>query len=317
MAPDFSKRIDKFMERKGLKLLALVLASITWLYIRETTSFEDVVGDIPVEVLLPEGWAIQERSVNTVEVTFRGSQPDIRALSKSQVRLQVDVRNRDIEQNMLVKLDPSKVSSPRAVRAMYVDPPEMVLTLDRETDKVVPVRVDVLGQPPEGFDLESMTVTPSTITVHGPEQRLAGVDYVRTVPIEMEGRIRSFQVNRALVAPGENWQARMDVDRVRVEFTIVERSVRRDFSDVPVKALRSPGSSRPIILTPALVDVSLRGRSDVMTNLTLRSIHAYIDTAMLTNDTAQEVAVDVPAPAGASVISITPPVVRVEFGEGP
>jgi len=313
MARSLETWMKLLLQRKGLKFLALVLATATWLFIRESTSFERVITEIPVEVILPDGWAIQERSVNTVEVTFRGSQSDITTLDKNQIRVQVDARGRDIEPNMILKVDRPNVSSPRAVRVMYVDPPEIALTLDRETDKVVAVRVDLLGQPPDGFDVLSTNVTPSTVTVHGPERRLANVESVRTVPIDLEGRIRSFQINRALITPGENWQARMDIDKVRVEFTIVERTVRKDFTNVPVKVLLPPGSLYRAEFTPETVSISVKGRTDAISNLTMRSVHAYIDCTAILPGSKQEMPVEMPTPSGVNIIAIEPATVQVEM----
>jgi YbbR domain-containing protein len=315
MAPSFEKWLTKMLERKGIKILAVILAASTWFYIRELTSFEEVVSEVPLEVLLPEGWAVQERSVNTVEVTFRGSQADIRALNKSQIRVQVDARNKVVEPNVILKVDRSIVMAPRSVRAIYVDPSEVVLTLDRESDKTVPVRVEQLGQLPDGFDVEKIIITPPEVTVHGPERRIASVEYVRTVPIDMEGRIRSFQLNRALMTPGENWQARMDIDKVRVEFTIVERSMKKDFTSVPVRALLPLGISSEIRFFPDEVNLSIKGRIDVVSNLTAGAVHAYVDCANLKPGQDVEMPVQVQIPAGVSMISIDPPVVRMSMRE--
>jgi YbbR domain-containing protein len=313
MAPNIEKWIDSLLHRKGIKLLAFILAAGTWFYIRELTSFEEVVSDVPVEVLLPDGWAVQERSVNSVEVAFRGSQADIRALNKSQIRVQVDARDKKGEPSVILKIDRSNVTAPRSVRVMYVDPSEFVLTLDRESDKEVPVRVEQLGQVPDGFDIEKIVITPPAVKVHGPERRLASVEYVRTVPIDMEGRIRSFQLNRALMTPGENWQARMDVDKVRVEFTIVERAVLDNFTNVPVRALLPLGFSSDIRFFPDEVNVSLKGRTDVISNLTAKAIYAYVDCATLKLGEDANLPVQVPTPPGVTVLSIEPQVVRVSM----
>lgn len=302
-------------QRQGLKILAIALATATWYYIRELTSFEETFTDIPVEVLLPEGWAIQERSVNNVEVMVRGSQADIRALSKSQIRVQADLRDYAKQPRPVVKIDRSNVTTPRSVRAVFVDPSEIAITLDREVDKIVPIRVDQLGQPPDGFDIVSITVTPPSVTLHGPERRLAGVEFVRTVPIDMEGRIRSFQLNRALMAPGDNWQARMDIDRVRVEFTIVERAARQDYTNVPIRAMMPPGSSSEVSFFPATVNVSLKGRTDVVSNLSARALHAYVNCTDLKPGVTEAMPVEVPIASGLNIIAIDPPSVRVTIRE--
>ncbi|HMP90876.1 MAG TPA: CdaR family protein [Kiritimatiellia bacterium] len=317
MAHKFDKWIERITHRIGLKLLALALAVVTWYYIRDLTSFEEVFTDIPLEVLAPDGWAIQERSVNNVEVAFRGSQSDIRTLNISQIRVQVDARNRVIEPTMIIPINLSGVSSPRSVRPIYVDPSEVVLSLDRESDKVVPVRVEQLGQPPDGYDVERISITPSNVTVYGPERRIAAVEHVRIVPIDMEGRIRSFALNRALINPGDNWQARMDVDRVRVEFTIVERAMRQDFTNVPVNILLPPRVASAVTFFPEVVNVSLKGRTDVVSNLNARSIHAYVDGRSITPGDKADIPVEVPVPPGANIIAIDPPTVRVIMQDMP
>lgn len=315
MAPEVENILKSLAHRKGLKFLAVALAVATWYYIRESTSFEEVFNDIPLEVQLPDGWAIQDRSVNTVEVMVRGSQSDIRALNESQIRVQITAKAGKDDPNPIVKFDRSNVSLPRSVRAIYVDPSEVALTLDRETDKQVPVRVEQLGQPPEGFDIEKIVITPPVVTVHGPERRLAAVDYVRTVPIDMEGRIRSFQLNRALMSPGENWQSRMDTDKVRVEFTIVERATRQDFTNVSLKALMPPGGTFDVTFSPSTVNVSLKGRIDVISNLSARAVHAYVDCTDLEPGMTEAIPVEVPIPSGVNIIAIEPPSVRVTIRE--
>ena len=315
MAPEVESILKSLAHRKGLKLLALSLAAATWYYIRESTSFEEIFNDIPLEVQLPDGWAIQDRSVNTVEVMVRGSQSDIRALNESQIRVQLAAKAGDDNPNPIVKIDRSNVSLPRSVRAIYVDPSEVSLNLDRETDKQVPVRVEQLGQPPEGFDIEKIVITPPMVTLHGPERRLESVEYVRTVPIDMEGRIRSFQLNRALMSPGENWQARMDIDKVRVEFTIVERATMQNFTNVSLKALMPPGGSFGVSFTPPTVNVALRGRIDVISNLSARAVHAYVDCTDLKPGTTDSILVEVPIPSGVNIVDIDPPSVRVTIRE--
>ncbi len=301
------------LNNKGLKLLALLLATVTWLFIREATSYEETFHDIPIEVLPPEGWAVQGRSARHVAVTFLGSQSDIRNLSKDQIRVQVDARNRKDEPSMVIEINRASVSSPRAVRPVRIDPAEIELTLDRETEKVVPIEVAKLGEPPEGYYVERYSVTPSNVTLYGPERRLAAVEFVRTTPLDMAGRIRSFSISSTLLQPGDTWQARMDVDRVTLNFTIVEQTVRQDFESIPVHALIPSGITRPVAFFPPNVNVALKGRVDVISNLTRNTVHAFVNltTPSSTNATTPDYTVEITTLPGIGVVLIDPPTVRL------
>ncbi|HMP72441.1 MAG TPA: CdaR family protein [Kiritimatiellia bacterium] len=301
------------LDNLGKKILAILIAIGTWLAIRDATSFEHLIADVPLTILLDEGWAIQERSVSEVNILVRGSQLDVRFLTRDQMEVVLDLTRFRHEDVGIYELTPSMVRAPKAVRAVQVDPGEVRLVLDREQEKLVPVVADILGQPPEGFVQEGVVVTPSNVVLRGPAQRIAGVESVKTVPLDLEGRLRSFQLNRNLVPPSEAWSARMDPPQVRVEVRIVERSLRRDYTNVMISALLPPGAALAAEFFPPSVNVALRGRSDVVTNLTPGMIRAFVDFGDLSVGSRSDLPVQVPAPGGVEILAIDPPVVRADL----
>ena len=69
-----------FVHNIGLKLLSLVLAGMSWWIIQGVIGFE-VQYNVPVRVDVSDGIAVMSQSHETVAVTFRGSQEDIRSLA--------------------------------------------------------------------------------------------------------------------------------------------------------------------------------------------------------------------------------------------
>lgn len=315
MAPDLDAVWRGIRNNRGLKLVALVLAVVTWYWVREITSFTAVVQGVRLHVLLDEGWAVLDRSVDEVDVLFRGSQSDIRYLSREQVRVEVDLRGRSVAGARDVPLGPANVRAPGSVRAVSVDPAEFSLTLDREGERQVAVRADMVGNPPEGFEVEQVVVTPATVKLQGPQGRLAGVQEVRTVPIDLEGRPRSFSLTRTIQPPSEVWSARADPDRVRVDVAIAERSTHREVSGVQVQLMVSPNTP-PIQLKPrASVKLALKGRSDVIAALDASNLTAYVDCTLLQAGQAVDLPVHVPIPPGVEIVSMEPAQVHVRMAQ--
>lgn len=310
-----TRNLDRFLtmvqRNKGLKLMALTLATVTWLYIRDTTSFEETIRDVPLIISASEGWAVQDISTKQVAITFRGSQADIRNLDRSQIRVQAIARVRNGEPTMVLNLGRANVSAPRAVRPLYITPSEVLVTLDRETEKEVRVGINAVGAVPEGYFIEDSGIAPNRIKIYGPERRLAEIDTVYTAPIDLAGRIRSFSNNIPLLPPSELPMARMDVREAAVSFTITEFTVSREFKAVPVKLLLPPGGGADVSLKPATVNVMLRGRVNVISNLTERAVHAFVDASQLTDPEVAELPVEVNVGVpGVSVMAIDP--VRVQ-----
>ncbi len=317
MAPELEGIWRAVRNNRGLKIVAVVLAVITWFTVREITSFTTVVQDVRLDVLLDEGWAVLDRSVDEVDVLFRGSQSDIRFLSRDQVRVEVDLRGKSVAGSREVPLGPRNVKVPGGVRAVSVDPSDITLTLDREGDRVVTVQADIIGSPPEGYEVENVVCTPATVLLQGPQGRLANIQAVRTVPIDLEGRLQSFGLTRTIQSPSETWTARVDPDRVRIDVTLVERSTRKEISDVPVQLLVSPNTPPIQMQTDTRVKLTLKGRSVVLNGLAASNLTAFVDCTVLQPGQSDDLPVHIPIPPGAEIVTVEPARVRVEMASPP
>jgi len=309
-----SHRFPKFLKHNlGLKILSLLLAVIAWYAIKEAISFETIVTDVPIRIIADEGWAVLDRSSETADVVFRGSQEDVLQLRREYIEIVVDVRGRRAG-TLHVDLGPADVKAPAGVKAVYVRPQSLVLTLDREFQKHVPVQANLQGKPPEGYVLESASCEPPTVTISGPKQQVARIEAVRTAPIDMEGRLRSFQVRVPVVIPRGSWIARVDPQRVLVRVQMSEHAEQRVISNLLVRALVDPDQESAVDIRPGSVEVALEGRPDILAGLDTSDIHAYVDCVGLKPGTKRKMPVAVYLPENLRLVGISPRQVSVRIG---
>ena len=308
---------EAVLNNKGVKLLSLLLACVSWYSIQAAISFERLIPSVPVRIDIDPEWAILDRSVGNVSVMFKGSQQDIRYLDKDQVKVVHDVRGEPLRKEMKIKLKVQDVKAPgSAARAVYIQPSEITLTLDRKGDKQIPVKVDFQGEPPEGYELDKWDVTPATIQVVGPRQRLKDINVIWTEPLDLEGQSHSF-ISRELplMQPDESWMAELEPDRVEVEVNVVERSVRHEIEEVPVNVLTSPGFNFKANLLTSKVRVILKGVSEVLANLDPGAIRAYVDCSALNAPAKYDLPIKVNVPGGVTIVDVRPPSVQVDITE--
>jgi YbbR domain-containing protein len=259
--------------------VALLLALITWYAIQPSISHETILSDIPLRVSVDTGWAVLEQSVGSVDVHFRGSREAIRFMSPGDIEVVIDVRGQDYQDSFTVPVDLKNVRTTLGgVRPTFIRPSEVTLSVDKEEDRLVPVRVHIQGEPPPGYEIESMTAIPAAVVVSGPRQRLDAIEAIRTTPIDMEGRLQSFKLRVGLVSPSRTWVARMEPDRVEVDVMLLEQSAAITFTNIPINLLGSPVHDLTSVLldTPA-VTVEVVGRSELLDTLRRESIRAYVD----------------------------------------
>lgn len=306
--------VQAVLHNKGAKLIALLLAVIAWYGIQAAISYETVISDIPLAVQAPEGWAVMDLAPKSVDVVFKGARDEIRYLNRDQIKVVLDLRARAPRESMTLPLQPENVTAPGGAFPIYFRPSEVRLQLDQQMNAQLPVKVDFQGAVPDGFDLDKVVCTPATVTLSGPRQRLKPLEAVRTTPVDLEGRIRSFAKQRVpLLQPGENWVARMEPDAVMVDVAIVERSAGATLEDLPVGVLLRPGMRRVAEVWPNKVNVQLRGRSELLKKIDPDNLRAYVDATELEKAAQYDLPVRVAPPAGVTAAGVEPPTVQVHL----
>lgn len=298
------------MSRNGvLKIVCLILAFAVWQGIRENTSFEVVVDDIPVVITAGHGLAVLDQSTDVVSVRFRGSRDDVRFISREQVSIRMELSSQPDSLRQIIKFSPRYVKAPSRAHAVQFYPQDVTVTVDREVERILPVKAALEGDLPEGIQLESAICEPASVRVRGAERRLLDLEQVRTAPVRLDGRYDSFKTHMPIAANGQLWAA--TPDRVAVSINLVEHVAIRQFDQVLVRPLLASDDARSARISPARVKVTLRGSPQRVQSLSTSDIYTYVDCSDLPELTEYEVPVRVDTPPGIQVEKIEPATVQV------
>lgn len=261
---------------KRLKGLSLVLAILTWYIIQDTISFEIAIPDVHLQIKTQDGMAILNQSVATVDVTLRGSQEDIQLLDPRRLIAVVELSKDFSPLAQEIEVTPSMIQGVRGARAVAVHPSRIMVTLDRQDQKRVPVKGRTIGAPLFG-QVESVSCEPSTILLRGPAAKLKTTDCVYTEPVDVDGRVESFMRRSVVQAPGDNWVANMDPPDVQMKVTITSKTLGRQWKNIPVNAVIEPGHSLIVDVDPPSVDVSVMGRMSTAVSPDKLQVRAFAD----------------------------------------
>ena len=306
MAGKFIQFLSALLGNRGMKILSLGLASIAWYAIREVISFEKEFTEVPIEIRVDEGWAILDRSENSVVVTFQGPREAVLDIDREQVKLTLDIRGSAELGSMFVDLKPEDIQAPRGVRPVRIEPSTLYLSLDQEGERNVAVKASIQGQLPDGYEVESAVCKPNTVQLFGPRLKLGEIEDVRTASIDLEGRLGSFKLRAPIASLSESWVARVDPAYVQVEVTIVERSALREFSDVRIKVLTDVAGKARVSFSRTNAMVVVQGQSEMLETLNQQSIQAYVDCEALVVPSTNQIPIRVHAPQGVTVKKVDP-----------
>jgi YbbR domain-containing protein len=295
-----------------LKLAALALAILLWVVV----SAEQVTTQwIPVPVRVSSdapGRVVTGGPVPAeVEVRFAGPGRELWELALERPVLVLPVDRVEADEQVFV-LEPRMVSIPNglsAVSARDVRPGSVRVLTQRVVTREVPVRLRLARRSRDRYVvLDTPRVSPATVRVTGPADRVARLDAVVTEPLEI-GAADSV-VRLAVPLDGDSLGGvRASARSVEVSAR-VDRVVERIFPDVPVARLVGAR------VAPERVDVRVQGPSRLVRALDAASLRVTVGVDSLPADGAPAPLRVGGVPAGLSARAV-PAVVRISTAAAP
>ncbi len=298
-------RINKIFASKIFFIIFSVLASITiWLYVAyvENPDVSININGVKVEFINKDFLAdrqlvITNISADTVSLRFLGKRNTVSHLTNTNMTVNVDlaeVKTTGVFQlsyTIIYPIDVNAASTTITGRsADYIS-----ITVDKLEKKDIPVRGTYDGGVAEGFQAEPIEITPSTITVSGPQEELANISYAWVLvkrdniskTYEDELPFTMMDVNGNEVASDK---LTFSQDTVRVVIPVVM------VKEIPLTVNLLPGagadsSNTVYVIKPSTITIS--GDAETLTNLN-QIILATVDLSKFLNATSSDYQIVLP-----------------------
>jgi YbbR domain-containing protein len=302
----------------SLKIASVVLAVFVWLYVRSEVRPVQVLS-VPLEIEgLPDDLAVAGRTLEHVTVRVRAPEALLRDLSPGRLLAVAHLEDAQPGEHEVI-LGPDIVHAPMGVEVVSVDPPNLTFTLERRVSREVPVVARFRGEPRPPLRRGSYTVTPSRVTVQGPERIVRQVSQALTEEVDLGGRDRSFDSVVGL-QPDRNGVRILDKPVALVKVALEEAPATRTFEEVRLVA-RS-GAGLKARFQPETISVVLEGAGTGLSQLAAGNVQAILDLEGMSPRGAPYVVqpriVIQPEPLGRGVTvrTISHPTVQVTVSRG-
>ena len=235
-----------FLEDWAMKLIALVITLGLWLGVTglstpTTTRFSAV----PLTLRVSNNTEITNSPLQEVDIVLTGDKRRMAQVNKSDLVLSLDLS--DVQPgDRVIQLTPDNVfiTLPTGIKLEEIQPSRIAVKIEAVEEKEIPVKAQTDGEPPEGFEIYSETVTPAKVRVRGPASYIRSLDFVSTDKIDLANRESDF-VARQIPIGVSNPKATVLDTVADVTFRIGEKRIERVFS-VPVAG--STGKKATVVL---------------------------------------------------------------------
>lgn len=216
------------------RIFSLLLAFVLWLHISTRNVTEEAIF-VPLELVnFPPSMVVADNLPEGVSLRVRGPAALTRFVNERKPRFRIDLSEAHRGLNSFA-LSAGSLGLPRGLTVSRMVPSTVDVTLEPVETKVVPLKPSLIGEPAPGFLLEEVVVEPGNITLRGPANLLARIDYIETNPININEARQSLAQKVAPVFP-EHGLSVMDGHNIVAQVKIAEITGTAAVSHVPVRA---------------------------------------------------------------------------------
>jgi YbbR domain-containing protein len=301
----------QFLTRNwATKLVSLVLAVGLWYYAVGEERVE-VTRTIPVELKMEkEKLSVVGKPVRLVLVTLQAPRSLLANLASEELKAEHPIKKVEGPGDYSFRLEPREIRLPSdKIRVVRIEPEVIQVKIDEMIVQKLEIEPVFLGEPAFGYriDLERVQLDPTSVLVEAPKSQLENLGKIRTQPIDVVGRVRSFRKTvRLAEEPGMKLLSESLVDAyVPLEEALAEKT----FENIPVKVLGSADSFSRLAVESAEVNLVLQGSPKTLEGLQSGDLLAYVEISGLEEGT-HNIPLKTILPEG-TFLKETPPTAKV------
>ncbi|MEJ7623531.1 MAG: CdaR family protein [Pyrinomonadaceae bacterium] len=237
MTPEASRQVlvrhllrKVFLEDWALKLFALVITLALWVGVTGLSSPTTSRLTVPLNLNISSNAQITNEPQGEVTILISGDKRRIEQINRSELTASIDLTDMPAG-DRIVSLTPDViyVPLPQGVKVIEVETRRIAVKLETVEEKELEVKVETKGAAAAGYEVYSVNVVPSRISVRGPASIVRMLEYVQTERIDLAGKKEDFS-GRQIPVISPNPQAAVLNTFVDVFFRIGEKRVERMFS---------------------------------------------------------------------------------------
>jgi YbbR domain-containing protein len=283
---------------------------VDWSPDRVTVQLDKLVTrEVPVTVdpgTIPDGLGTGKTTVNPTTVIVSGPASVVGTVVAAQAAPVIQASGLSVDQDLaLTAID--RLGDPVSPVKLEPDTARVnILVFPNVDSRVVTIGPLVTGTPAAGFEVATIAVDPTVVTVKGDAERLAALEVITTDPVSVSGASKTVEAIVALDPPDA--VAPLGVDTVKVTVTLRPVTSSRAFE----VGYRYVGDDIDLRYTVPLdrVLVTIGGSDADLDRLNGATLVADLDVSDLKPGTT-DVDVTMDLPAGLTLVSADPATVPV------
>ncbi|MBF9016223.1 MULTISPECIES: YbbR-like domain-containing protein [unclassified Oceanispirochaeta] len=297
---------------KILSILAAVLLSMFY----QISNLEERYFNIPLQIYTNEGFSASGTYPHSVRVNLRGSEEMIYSILDNDLSAVADFTAYENEGSFKVPIKIQFNSSygyQSETMEINLEPSEIAIFQEKKVTRSLEILPSLTQFPPNGYELIQYFVSPTYVTVQGPESQLSDIHSIKTEEIDLSGRYDDFNVSSRLLPPGDNVTF-PGGNTVEFRGVVDEAIIVQNLTNLEIVSV---DLASDFIISQNLPEMSItvQGSQLLLEQLRPRDLHFSLDCSKIIVPGTYTMPVHVDTPEGVAVLKYNPREISVSFSK--
>jgi YbbR domain-containing protein len=305
---DSKKLLAPFRRNGKLKVFSLAFAFGLWIFVNYGERDTEKTLLVPVEFRnLPAQLVIMGPRIDYIDLRLRGPRSLLEGIRSKRIRLDLDAVRPGVSS---FRINADTLNLPRGVRIVRISPAQINLDIAQITTRVVPVRLDTVGNLPQGYTLTTTEILPDKVEVRGPSPIVDKIQAVQTDSFDLTNLTQPVTQTVNLRGPEEETVS-YNVEKVLVRVGVQEVITTREFRQLKIEVRDADARTT---LRPEQVQVRIRGPQRLMEGINAKDIEVFVD-GVGQNPGLTTVPIAIVLPPGFELVSQEPVEAVLQLGD--
>jgi hypothetical protein len=223
---------------------------------------------------IPVGLALVGKHPVSLEVKIRGVKSRVDSVSE-QNHITCSLELSGIREGVnTVSVKQDCFSFPPGISILEINPASLILKVDMEIKKSIPIEVAFSGKPAAGYIIADTVTDPAQAILRGPGSVMASITVIKTKPVDVTGALETIKKGVMLDLP-ENVEVMFPTERISTAIYVEDNIIIREIKDVEV---RGNNAGYTFGITPPVIHLKVKGPENMIEKLsTEKDVEVFLD----------------------------------------
>lgn len=179
-------QVIKYLKPLSLQFLSVLIAFFLWFYVLSSAETK-LDKKVTVHYVLPDEYAIINKVPHKITYSLVGPRALIRSLNKKDEHIKLNIANiyRDGELSYEFNIENLGIKFPFGTTIESIKPNTVSVELEKKMSKVVPIKLQSVGEIPSDHKLMQWSIVPNEIEISGPQSLIDSYVELKTSTIDL------------------------------------------------------------------------------------------------------------------------------------